>query len=83
MLPTIITQPVSGDDLTSPKDLKIDESTINRHRSYSYGQRDFRYGNYRFPTQDAEVTSTADKQRPVHSKSSSLPNISYTDISIS
>lgn len=81
ILPTIITQPVSGGDLTSPKDLKIDESTIDKHRTYSYGRRDFRYGSYRFPTKDAEVTSPGDQQRPMHSKSSSLPNIASTDIS--
>lgn len=81
ILPTIITQPVSGGDLTSPKDLKIEEPAIDKHQTYSYGHRDFRYGTYRFPTKEAEVTSPGDQQRPMHSKSSSLPNIAYTDIS--
>lgn len=80
ILPTIITQPVSGGDLTSPKDLKIDESAADKHRTYSYGHRDFRYGSYRFPTKNAEVSSPGDQQRPIHSKSSSLPNIAYTDV---
>lgn len=78
--PTIITQPVSGGDLTSPKS-KTEESVDNSNRTYSYGNRDFRYSSYRFPTKDSDVISPIDKQRPMHSKSISLPNIGYTDIS--
>lgn len=66
--------------MTSPK-TKIEQSVDNSNQTYSYGHRDFRYGSYRFPSKEPDEIFPADKQRPMHSKSISLPNIGYIDIS--
>lgn len=79
--PSIMAQQVPGSDFTSLRNSKVEGTISDSNQSYSHGHNNFRHYSYQFPSETAEVTSQPDKNHPIHSKSSSLPNIRYAGIS--